>query len=191
MSSSNSETATNSLSIGGTHGHVEESIGGDLLNLWRAPFCEWKPIRNCTGRYTCREKKPAAASELNNNSNRSQHCLPSALDPLELIHSALQETEENPTQESDTLRRPYWNIEKFDPPSGRTDCVWVLPLDAEKTVGIISYVKEETIDGNEHEDTPTPTKRRFVHTLNSPSGFQRKLEAVNITLKSEERKFWS
>lgn len=51
---------------------------------------------------------------------------------------------------------------------GRSDEVVVLPMDLRFTVGMISYVKAT--------DVPT----RYVHTLNTPSGFQRKLQAIGL-----------
>ena len=198
------------LSIGGTQGHVEEAIEGDLLKLWRAPFCDWRPIRNCTGRYTCRcpknknKKKEFQEGPIKEEEDEHSDVIPSALDPLQLIQAALQRGFHS--NSSNSNNKSYWKIEKFDPPAGRSDCVWVLPLNEEQTVGIISYVKDEeeetvssttatTTDDNNNTGTTTTTttttnnnnnattQRRFVHTLNSPSGFQRKLEAIHIQLE--------
>lgn len=174
--------------IGGNLGHIEESIDGDLLRLWKAPFCEWRPIRDCTGRYTCREKKSDVFSgaehkeEGNTKEKETSEAIivPSSLDPLELIQIAIAKSDAK-LDEFIIAHKPFWKIQKFDPPAGRKDCVWVLPLDAEQTIGIISYVKEE--DVVKRGDENVPTKKRFVHTLNSPSGFQRKLEAVGIQLQ--------
>ena len=54
---------------------------------------------------------------------------------------------------------------------GRNDLVLVVPLDAQHRTGIITYVKED----GEH----------YVHTINAPSGFQRKLKAIGITSLSK------
>eukprot|EP00980_Cylindrotheca_fusiformis_P030862 scaffold25535_cov117-Cylindrotheca_fusiformis.AAC.5 len=49
---------------------------------------------------------------------------------------------------------------------GRADKVCVIPLDAENRTGIITFVKED--------------RNAFVHTLNTPSGFRRKLDCIGI-----------
>ena len=149
-------SSSSSLPIGGTHGHVQEDIQGDLLSLWN--HREWKPINNCTGRYTCRHRK-----------GDDKKTPPTQLTPLELIHSATSSQE----------MKPYWKIQEFPPAPGRTDPILVLPLDPDQTTGIITYVKHER---EENKSTTT----RYVHTLNAPSGFQRKLKAVGISLKNGE-----
>ena len=63
---------------------------------------------------------------------------------------------------------------------GRPDKIEVLPLDAEKTVGVITYVKEEIIEGS------GLSKKRYVHTLNAPSGFRRKLNAIGVFVTNED-----
>jgi hypothetical protein len=65
---------------------------------------------------------------------------------------------------------------------GRPDKIEVVPLDAEKTVGVITYVKEETIEGC----LESPPKKRYVHTLNTPSGFRRKLNAIGVSVTNED-----
>ena len=150
---SNQEETT--LVIGGEKGHVLEQIEGDLLLLWRQR--EWKPIKNCTGRYTCRVRKDDTGIH------------PTELTPIEMIRRATNTVGEN---------KPYWRIQEFGPARGRTDRMLVLPLDELKNTGIITCVKEEEGEGGEG-------KVRYVHTLNSPSGFQRKLEAVGIQLEED------
>jgi hypothetical protein len=51
---------------------------------------------------------------------------------------------------------------------GRNDLVIATPMDEANTVGLITYVKKEgeTV--------------RYVHTLNTPCGFRRKLEAIGV-----------
>lgn len=63
---------------------------------------------------------------------------------------------------------------------GRPDKIEVLPLDVEKTVGVITFVKEEIVDGS------GLSKKRYVHTLNTPSGFRRKLNAIGISVTRED-----
>jgi hypothetical protein len=56
----------------------------------------------------------------------------------------------------------------------RKDPIHVIPFTVDHTTGLISYVKSS----EEGEIT-------YVHTLNSCSGFQRKLDALNVVLKDE------
>ena len=83
--------------------------------------------------------------------------------------------------------------------------VIVVPLNWEQTVGMITFVKEEQqaqvakqqekqlgqksspigekIDSlKDEEETQRDTQRRYVHTLNTVSGFLRKLEAIGINI---------
>ncbi|KAL3912090.1 MAG: hypothetical protein SGARI_001329 [Bacillariaceae sp.] len=97
----------------------------------------WKMIPNCTGRYTCRDHDPV-----------------SQLSPAELLKTSRL----TPPGED-------WQQYEFDLPD-RPDRVLVVPMDANKTVGLIAFAK------NNGES--------YVHTLNTPSGFRRKLEAIGI-----------
>ena len=67
-----------------------------------------------------------------------------------------------------------WKSYEFEL-AGRPDRVLVLPLDKTNETGIITYVKEE--EGE--------LGTRYIHTLNTPSGFRRKLAAVGIYVDSE------
>jgi hypothetical protein len=58
---------------------------------------------------------------------------------------------------------------------GRADEVRVISLDNNNATGVISYVK-----GGSSDDVLSGD--RYVHTLNTPSGFQRKLQAIGIKL---------
>jgi hypothetical protein len=127
------------LVIGGCKGHASEEISGNILELFRA--FRWKPIPNCTGRYTCRD-----------------HEIVSSLTPLELLDFA---NIEHPTSS--------WKQWEFEPRNGRDDSIWVVPLDEAYITGIITYQKPQTFGHN-----------RYVHTLNTKSGFRRKLEAMGI-----------
>lgn len=51
----------------------------------------------------------------------------------------------------------------------RKDTVFVLAMDEENRIGLITYLK--------NEDPPC-----FVHTLNSHSGFRRKLESIGVNV---------
>lgn len=55
----------------------------------------------------------------------------------------------------------------------RSDKIHVVALDNENRTGIISYEKEG-------EGT------KYVHTLNTPSGFRRKLEAIGIAVTDSD-----
>ena len=60
---------------------------------------------------------------------------------------------------------------------GRTDLILVLPLDETLQTGIITYVKKEEAEDN---GETMVLRKHYVHTLNTPSGFQRKLHAIGI-----------
>ena len=59
--------------------------------------------------------------------------------------------------------------------SERKDPIYVIPF-ADNATGLITYLKQ-----NEDEECPI----RYVHTLNSGSGFLRKLDAINVVLSDE------
>ena len=56
---------------------------------------------------------------------------------------------------------------------GRADPIVVIPLDDLNRTGVITYIKKN----NYNQATSS-----YVHTLNTPSGFRRKLEAIGITV---------
>jgi len=64
--------------------------------------------------------------------------------------------------------------------AGKVDEVIVIPLDPTRTTGVITYVKRAA-DASRRPDA-TSADISFVHTLNTPSGFQRKLEALGIDM---------
>jgi hypothetical protein len=134
------------LIVGGWKGHVREDISGNILELFRA--YRWKPIPNCTGRYTCRD-----------------HAVVSSLTPLELLLGCANM--EHPASP--------WKQWEFRPREGRDDTIWVVPLDEEYTTGLITYQKTQSLGPN-----------RYVHTLNTKSGFRRKLEVVGIYSLDDE-----
>jgi hypothetical protein len=129
--------------IGGTKGHVEETITGAIFLLYEA--YDWKMIPRCTGRYTCKN-----------------HDTVSQLTPAELLNRV-------PRIKCNVLIQEF----EFKQPN-RSDKVHVIALDNENRTGIISYEKEG--------DQGT----KYVHTLNAPSGFRRKLEAIGITVTDSD-----
>lgn len=133
------------IRLGGTKGHVEE-VERDAIFILLFHSFRWKMIRNCTGRYTCRDHKAV-----------------SHLAPSRLLEAAGLES-----SEIHQLRQYYVT---FDAKVG-TDPMYVIPFAETRSTGLISYVKRgEGGDGVS-----------YVHTLNSGSGFRRKLEAMSIAL---------
>ena len=153
------------LLIGGTKGHIPEYISGNLLRLYQA--YRWKPLPNCTGRYTCRE-----------------HSLVSTWSPLELLESAkisflhLGENDHDCDGPSSTIPLEVY---AFDLP-GRSDRVLVVPLDRCNQTGVITFEKryQQQQQQPNDEQIHEPAMARYVHTLNSQSGFRRKLNAIGI-----------
>ena len=86
----------------------------------------------------------------------------SSLRPIELLRNA--------GVESTVIDRLKQYFIRFE--NETKDPIYVIPFE-EGTTGIITYVKM-----NEYNET-TP---RYVHTLNSRSGFERKLHAINVVL---------
>ena len=141
--------------VGGEMGHIEEKIDGNLLDLYN--FYRWKMIKNCTGRYTCRD-----------------HDVVSTFSPVELIENAGVFALDNNQKEG-------WNWQQFELRIERKDKIIVVPLDREKTVGLITFVKEKFDD-----DGSEPKVISYVHTLNTPSGFRRKLIDMGVTVSTEQ-----
>jgi len=157
--------------LGGTKGHQSESFDDRSLLLQIYNAYRWKMIPNCTGRYTCRD-----------------HNVVSELSPLQMIQRA--GTNDNGSYSQ--LQEYYLSL------PGRKDPVIVVTLNTERTIGVITFVKEEedeevdnykeergfcasSVHGKTVEEQQQQCRRRhYVHTLNTPSGFQRKLEAIGI-----------
>jgi hypothetical protein len=101
---------------------------------------------------------------------RDHHTV-SKLAPFELLKKA--DIEERSLSESTTgggiVDRDLKEFQ-FELP-GRQDKISVVPLDEENITGLITFVKED--------------RDAFVHTLNTPSGFRRKLEAIGILVTAE------
>ncbi|EED90003.1 predicted protein [Thalassiosira pseudonana CCMP1335] len=73
----------------------------------------------------------------------------------------------------DSLNQYYVRFEK----ERRKDPIYVIPFADDGETGLISYVKHCNIG---EEGTVS-----YVHTLNSGTGFQRKLEALNVVLTED------
>jgi len=58
----------------------------------------------------------------------------------------------------------------------RKDPIYVIPFADDGSTGLITYVKM-----NENDEGTA----RYVHTLNSKSGFRRKLDAINVVLSDD------
>ena len=142
------------MMVGGVMGHIEEKIDGNLVALYH--FYRWKMIKNCTGRYTCRD-----------------HDVVSTLSPFELIEKAGIFALDNNEKEG-------WNLQQFELCIERKDKMLAVPLDREKTVGLITFVKERFDD-----DSSEPKVISYVHTLNTPSGFRRKLVDMGVTVSTD------
>ncbi|KAL7550870.1 hypothetical protein ACHAWF_014076 [Thalassiosira exigua] len=56
----------------------------------------------------------------------------------------------------------------------RKDPIYVIPFTNDDLTGLITYTKLHDEGGV-----------RYVHTLNAPSGFQRKLDAIDVTLTDD------
>ena len=93
----------------------------------------------------------------------------SMLPPIELLNAADIMTD----NDEDELFKQYYIT--FDH-ERRKDPIYVIPFSNQKT-GLISYIKSTTDENGE--------RISYVHTLNSPSGFQRKLEAIQVVLSDE------
>jgi hypothetical protein len=93
------------------------------------------------------------------------HNLVSKIPPLQLLVQA------GIKHQPSSLESTSWKEYAFDLP-GRPDRVLVVPMNDKNTVGLITFVK----NGGES----------FVHTLNTPSGFRRKLEAIGIQATNED-----
>lgn len=131
------------ITIGGENGHVKEIAKEPVFTALYKKY-RWKMIRNCTGRFTCRD-----------------HLIVSQMAPLQLIHSL------NGDKQIVQFEQYYYKLE-----DETKNPMIIIPFTDEHQTGLITYVKEDAETGNCH----------YVHTLNAPSGFQRKLEAMKISL---------
>ena len=169
------------ITVGGSKGHIVETIEGSLFQLYS--HYRWKMISNCTGRYTCRE-----------------HCTTN-IKPLELIQNAgieilLEKSVPSSTgNENDDEEQNHHDSDKkvsslkqweFRLP-GRPDRLLIVPLDDQNTIGVITYEKLNNNINNKEDDKESTNraKYKYVHTLNTISGFRRKLNAVGIEVTDD------
>ena len=162
------DDADGSLRIGGDKGHNVEIISGHLLRIYKS--YRWKMIPRCTGRYTCRD-----------------HALVSSLPPLEVLSKVGITHEEQTLSSAGVVPGRPRPLQQYvlDGISGK-DRILVVPLDENMTVGLICYVKHfKKTNANvptEDDGFGSNTTPRYVHTLNAPSGFRRKLEAIGASV---------
>lgn len=138
-----------SISIGGSKGHIEETVTDSIFITLYNSF-KWRMITNCTGRYTCRDHKKV-----------------SAIPPITLLRNAGIES-----AVAEKLKLYFVTFE-----NERKDPIYVIPFAEDGSTGLITYVKP-----NDEGDEDAV---RYVHTLNSNSGFKRKLEAINVVLSDK------
>jgi tRNA (cytosine38-C5)-methyltransferase len=100
------------------------------------------------------------------------HQLASTLRPVEFLKQAGIEPQ--------AMSASSWNEYTFDQLPGRPDQVLVTPMNRENTVGLITFVKRQEIN----------ILPRYVHTLNTPSGFRRKLEGIGLEVTKENIIFY-
>jgi len=161
------------LCIGGCKGHVTETIDGNLLKLYRR--YRWKMIPGCTGRYTCRDHQAVCYKT-----------------PMELLRDAnIMQTPpcttslNSDSDFSSSNNNNGWRQYEWSTPQHTL----IVPLDSQYLTGLITYIQvEEPGKDSENESlkqTNTPLYR-FVHTLNSASGFRRKLEAMGVKVSNED-----
>mmetsp|Transcript_25330 Transcript_25330/g.43020 ORF Transcript_25330/g.43020 Transcript_25330/m.43020 type:complete len:152 (-) Transcript_25330:913-1368(-) len=137
-----------SISIGGSKGHVVETVT-DSIFITLYNFFTWRMITNCTGRYTCKDHKQV-----------------SHLPPVEVLRNAGIDL-----AVIDRLKQYFVSFE-----NERKDPIYVIPFADDGSTGLITYVKM-----NENDEGTA----RYVHTLNSKSGFRRKLDAINVVLSDD------
>lgn len=137
----------NNQQIGGTKGHVEETVQDQIFIAVYNAF-RWKMIPNCTGRYTCRDHKSV-----------------SHLAPREMLKAC--GIDKSPMESLVEYRVEFHESRRKDP-------IHVIPFANDQAIGLITYVKMRE-DGD----------MNYVHTLNSESGFQRKLEALDVVLTDD------
>jgi hypothetical protein len=150
------------IAIGGIKGHALEEIDGNLLQLYQT--FRWKPLPNCTGRYTCRD-----------------HKLVSPLPPLELLAQVGIHTVDSKTNDNNNTSSTDIVVHSFDLPD-RADLVLVVPLDSANCTGLISFEKRTSTSSGIGSPKQVDDELiiSYVHTLNSSSGFRRKLSAIGI-----------
>ena len=104
----------NGLKIGGTKGHIEETVYDPVFITIYNAF-RWKMIPNCTGRYTCRDHKAV-----------------SHLAPRELLQACGIDQ---------SAIESFIEYKIVFEQSRRKDPIHVIPFAVDRTTGLISYVK--------------------------------------------------
>jgi hypothetical protein len=156
--------------VGGEKGHIVESIKGNVRLLYE--FGQWKPIPHCTGRYTVRH-----------------NALVQTIAPAQLLNFLVQQhAHDVESPSSSSLCFPCY---EFLLPN--KDPILVVPLDDTNLTGIISYVKQRKRQKEQQQEDGSGDEcyyYYYIHTLNTPSGFRRKLEAMGIHV-NDNRIWWS
>lgn len=188
--------------IGGVKGHVTEVIDGHLLTFYQQ--YRWKMIPNCTGRYTCRDTHISRLSPVQliqtvfSGSDTDDSCcmIPSAFvgnddDLTSASKTTTFTTAPRMIDNENNCKGDAWKLYQFIIPS-RVDAIIVIPFDNINETGLITYVKDVKLEKQQNveqtasrattETTSSLTSSdvRYVHTLNTKSGFRRKLQAVGI-----------
>mmetsp|Transcript_7162 Transcript_7162/g.13603 ORF Transcript_7162/g.13603 Transcript_7162/m.13603 type:complete len:141 (+) Transcript_7162:122-544(+) len=96
------------------------------------------------------------------------HGIVSQMTPLQLIINSLVVND----AKTNSLKQYYYTFEDQS-----KNPMIVIPFTEEHQTGLITYVKESVVEDN----------CQYVHTLNAPSGFQRKLEAMKVYLCDENK----
>jgi hypothetical protein len=159
-----------SLMVGGEKGHIVESIEGNVRRLYE--FGQWKPIPHCTGRYTFRHN----------------NALVQTIAPAQLLNFFVQQPA-HCVESSSPSSLCCFPSYKFILPN--KDPIIVVPLDDTNTTGIISYVKQRKRQKEQQEDGSGDEcyyYYYYIHTLNTPSGFRRKLQAMGIYV--DDHRIW-
>ena len=177
------DTPTLVLSIGGSKGHVREEVNANGLFAKVFVAYRWRMIPNCTGRYTCRD-----------------HGLVSHLNPMQLLKHYSESSEHSNSSEQVQSCSTHFNFRQNEftfPNHDRKDPIIVIPFDDTNQTGFISYIKNNknynniksnnsTCNFQDKDSTSSENEYHYyVHTLNAPSGFQRKLKAIGIIVNEQ------
>jgi hypothetical protein len=191
----------NVLTIGGEKGHIVEEVDNDSVFVNMYNSSRWKMIPNCTGRYTCRDHKVVSKLKPMDLIHRIQHLGMGHDD--EIVHADVDAvvdagtgagtgtgtgTDGGSVISTSNLCNGkneigFRQYQFTFPNNERKDPILVIPFEDSNQTGLITYIKTNS-SSSELVTNETP-KQSFVHTLNAPSGFQRKLEAIGIIVTKE------
>jgi len=157
------DSENNCISIGGCKGHVSEVIDGNLLKLYTS--YRWKMIPRCTGRYT----------------SAANHVI-CCKTPIDLLNDANITSPFYMSLNSDLDSRCVHCWLQYELTVQGKDPMIIVPIDIQHSCGLITYIKEDEASAN----TDIKPTHRYIHTLNSVSGFRRKLEALGVQFTTEE-----